>query len=352
MVNLANSLTQTTSRTFLTLLLSLAALVPLAEPAAAAFPGQPGPIAFQSTRAGGLSIWLVNPDGSGLRQFTPGDANRNSRLRQYEPAISPSGGRVAYVASQEVKGNTWRNLFVKGIGVRALNNPGGKVLRSPSPRPIESVAFAPGGRRLVFSAVPRRGGPDFELFTVRLGGRGLRQLTHNRVQDIEPTVSRRGLIAFAQVLERDKPGLAVFGPSNIALIKPSWRGRRLLTKVASRRGEDRNPTFAPFGNRLAYERDFPSRSKPGRILETGLNSKATRALFIGVSGGSSRFDEPHNPVFSPSGKTVVFDRTFTDEWGLITNADLYEIGRDRRGLRFVSGLEEHYETEADWGRRR
>jgi Tol biopolymer transport system component len=333
----------------LALLLMLAVLAPLADDAGAAFPGGPGPIAFQSTRAGGLSVWLVNPDGGGLRQFTPGDNSRNPRVRQYAPAISPNGRRVAYVASQERNGKTWRNVFVKGIGVRALNNPGRRVLRHPSPRPIESVAFAPGGRRLVFSAVPRRGGPDFELFTVRIGGGGLRQLTHNRVQDIEPNVSRRGLIAFAQLWDRGRPPLALFGRSNIALIRPGWRGRKLLTHTG-RNGEDRDPAFAPAGNRVVHGRDFRDRSKPGRIMEADLNSNRSRAVFIGVDG-RNRLDEPQSPAISPDGKTIVFARTFNDEWGQITNADLYEIGRDRQGLRYVTGLDGEYDTEPDWGAR-
>jgi Tol biopolymer transport system component len=332
------------------MLLTLAALAPLADHATATFPGRPGPIAFQSTRAGGLSIWLVNPDGSGLRQFTSGDSSRNPRVRQYAPAISPNGRRVAYVSSQERNGRIWRNLFIKGIGVRALNNPGRKVLRHPSPRPIESVAFAAGGHRLVFSAVPRRGGPDFELFTVRLGGASLRQLTHNRVQDIEPTVSRRGLIAFSQLYDRGRPPLALFGHSKIALIRPGWRSRRLLTHTG-RDGEDRDPSFAPAGDRVVHGRDFRTRSKPGRIMEANLSSNRSRAVFIGVDGRNG-FDEPHNPAFSPSGRTIVFDRTFSNEFGQITNPDLFEIGRDGRGLRYVTGLEGEYDTEPDWGARR
>lgn len=338
----------TAARWLSALLLVLVALTPLADQASAAFPGRPGPIAFQSTRAGGLSIWLVNPDGAGLRQLTPGGGDRKPRLRQYGPAISPSGRRVAYVGSQETGGRIWSNLFVKGIGVRALGNPGRKVLRHPSPRLIESVAFAPDGRHLVFSAVPRHGGPDLELFMVQLGGRGLRQLTHNRVQDIEPTVSPSGLIAFAELYERRRPPLALFGRSNIALIRPGWRDRTLLTFAARGGGEDRNPSFAPSGNWVAHERSFPNSASPGQINEAHLHSHRSRTLFVGVpdSGG---FDEPHNPAYSPAGNSVIFDRTVRDSIGQITNPDLFEVGRDGKGLRYVTGLPGEYDTEPDWG---
>jgi Tol biopolymer transport system component len=333
----------------LALVITSGALASLADPTSAAFPGRPGPIAFQSTRAGGLSVWLVNPNGSGLRQFSEGGGGgRKPRLRQYSPAVSPNGRRIAYVSSRVTGNGVWSNLFVKGIGVRGLNNPGVKVFRRPSPRGIESVAFAPGGRRVVFSAVPRGGGADFEIFTIRFDGRALRQLTHNQVQDIEPTFSRSGLIAFAQLHDRGRPPGALFGRANIAVIRPGWRGRQLLTFAARGGGEDRNPSFAPFGSWVAYERTFPDRRSPGQINETRLGSHRSRTLFVGrpEPGG---FDEPHNPAYSPDGDSVVFDRTVYDAIGQITNPDLFQVERSGKAVHYVTGLQGEYDTEPDWG---
>ena len=57
------------------------------EPAAA-FPGQNGKIAFESSRDGGLpEIYVVNPDGSGQTRLT------NSPDVDSEPAFSPDGRR-------------------------------------------------------------------------------------------------------------------------------------------------------------------------------------------------------------------------------------------------------------------
>jgi Tol biopolymer transport system component len=326
------------------LLLVLTALAPLADPAEAAFPGRPGLIAFQSTRASGLGIWLVKPGGSGLRQFTVGGGgDRKPRLRQYAPAFDPSGRRVAYVASQDVGGRTLRNLFVKGVRVRAIDDPGRQVLRRPSPRAIESVAFAPGGGRLVFSAVPRRGGPDYDLFTVRLDGGGLRQLTRNRTQDIEPTVSSKGLIAFTQMLERDKPSLALFGPSNIALIRPGWRNPRVLTDAGTRGREDRSPSFSPSGHRIVYERNLSRRKQ--QIREAAVRSRRSHAIIA-----SDRWYEYHNPAFSPAGNRIVLDGAFSSDTYFL-NPDLYVIGRNGRSTRSVTGLAEEFDTDPDWGPR-
>jgi len=317
------------------------ALVPAT--ASAAFPGQPGPIAFQSTRAGGLSIWLVEADGAGLRQFTPGGGgDRKPRALQYAPSISPDGRRLAYVGAETRNGRTWANLFVKGIGVRALNEPGKPVLRRPTARRIQSVAFDGSGRRLIFSAVPSGGG-DFELFSVRIDGGGLRQLTRNDLQDIEPAASRGGLIVFTQLFQPGSPPQALFGRSNLALLRPGSRVARPLTRGQD---ENRDPDFAPSGTRVVYEHYSRAGSGAGRIDELALRSLRARTIFRG-SRGETGFDDPHSPAFSPAGEDVVFDRTVRDELGQITNPTLFVLGGD--GLRAILDSNGEYDTDPSWG---
>jgi len=311
--------------------------------ASASFPGEPGPIAFQSTRAGGLSVWLVEPDGHGLRQFTPGGGgDRKPRAFQYAPSIAPDGRRLAYVGAETRNGKTWSNLFVKGIAVRALNEPGKSILRHPTSRRIESVAFDGSGHRLVFSAVPSGGG-DLELFGVRIDGGGLKQLTRNQTQDIEPSVSRGGLIVFTQLLERGSPAQALFGRSNLALIRPSGGAARPLTHGPN---ENRDPDFAPSGTRVVYEHYSRSGSGAGRIDELAIRSLRSQTIFSG-SRQETTFDDPHNPAFSPSGEELVFDRTVRDDLGQIVNPTLFVLdGDELRGILDSNG---EYDTDPNWG---
>jgi Tol biopolymer transport system component len=321
------------------------ALLTLVAPgsAPAAFPGQPGPIAFQSTRAGGLSVWLIQPDGSGLRQFTPGGGgDRKPRALQYAPSISPDGRRLAYVGAETRSGQTWSNLFVKGIGVRDLKKPGRPILRQPTRRRIESAAFAASGRRLVFSAVAPDGG-DFELFSVRIDGGGLRQLTRNDIQDIEPSASRGGLIAFTQLSARGRPPLALFGRSNLALIRP---GHPVALALTHGQDEKRDPDFAPSGKRIVYEHYPRSGSGAPRIDELDLRSLRPHTIFKG-SRQESAFDNPHSPAFSPAGEDLVFDRTVRDELGQIVNPSLFVL--DGGGLRALLDSNGEYDTEPNWG---
>jgi Tol biopolymer transport system component len=330
----------------LTALLALAlAAVAVPASAPAAFPGEPGPIAFQSTRAGGLSIWLVEADGGGLRQFTPGGGgDRKPRAFQFAPSISPDGRRLAYVGAETRSGRTWSNLFVKGIGMRALNRPGTPALRHPTPRRIESVAFDGSGRRLIFSAVPAGGG-DLELFSVRTDGGGLQRLTRNRIQDIEPSASRGGLVVFTQLFERGRPAQALFGRSNLALIRPGWSAARPLTHGPD---ENRDPDLAPSGTRVAYEHYPRAGSGAGRIDELALRSLRSRTVFDGSRQGTA-FDDPHSPAFSPSGRDLVFDRTVRDDLGQIVNPTLFLLGGD--GPRAILDSNGEYDTDPSWGPR-
>lgn len=325
-------------------LLAVALLALTPHTAAATFPGAPGPIAFQSTRAGGLSIWIVDAGGGGLRQVTlGGGGGRRPTLSQYSPSISPDGRRLAYVGAEERDGHTWRNLFVKPIGVRDPKRPGHPVLRRPTLRAINSLAFA-SNRRLVFSAVPAGGG-DLELFSVGTNGHGRRQLTRNDIQDIEPAVSASGRIAFTQMLQHGRPERALFGRSNLALLIPGRGAPRRLTHGPN---EDRDPDFAPSGRSLVYEHYSLTGSGAGRIAELTLSSKRPQTIFAG-SRQETTFDDPHSPALSPSGTELVFDRTVSDEFGQISNPSLYAIGTDGSDLRTLLDSNGEYDTDPSWG---
>jgi Tol biopolymer transport system component len=332
-------------RAFAALLASALMTIVAPGSASAAFPGEPGPVAFQSTRAGGLSIWLVEPDGGRLRQFTPGGGgDRKPRAFQYAPSISPDGRRLAYVGAETRGGQTWSNLFVKAIGVRALNEPGRAILRRPTLRRIESVAFDGSGRRLIFSAVPADGG-DFELFNIRIDGSGLEQLTRNEIQDIEPSASRGGLVAFTQLFEPGSPPRALFGHSNLALIRPGWRAARPLTHGPD---ENRDPDFAPSGTRVIYEHYSRSGSGAGRIDELTLRSLRSHTIFKG-SRQETAFDDPHSPAFSPSGEELVFDRTVRDDLGQILNPTLFLLGGAGSDPQAILDSNGEYDTDPSWG---
>lgn len=58
-------------------------------------------IAFASDRSGELEIWVVRPDGSGLKQVTSGPGSKTW------PAWSPDGKQILYTGSREGKQGLW-----------------------------------------------------------------------------------------------------------------------------------------------------------------------------------------------------------------------------------------------------
>lgn len=58
-------------------------------------------IAFASDRSGELEIWVVRPDGSGLKQVTSGPGSKTW------PSWSPDGKRILYTGSHEGRQGLW-----------------------------------------------------------------------------------------------------------------------------------------------------------------------------------------------------------------------------------------------------
>ncbi len=119
---------------------------------------------FESTLAGVFSIYLINPDGSGLRRLTP-DASNNE-----QGSWSPDGQKIVF--SSDRAGHL--DLYVtdpSGVPpIRLTATPSGGYYQSH---------FSPDGRWIVFQGRPDNGETRDHLYvvtmsdlSVALGGRG------------------------------------------------------------------------------------------------------------------------------------------------------------------------------------
>jgi len=127
-----------------------------------------GPIAFSSNREGSFKIFLMEPDGSDVRRLD----RSASHLAELEPAWSPDGGRLAFVALRDPPiGN--QEVYVvdaDGGGTRRVTAYWGRDV-SPSWSPDGRIAFTRGPS--AFRA---------EVWVVNADGSALRQLTTTAVQ--------------------------------------------------------------------------------------------------------------------------------------------------------------------------
>ena len=186
---------------------------------------------------GGIGAFLLYRDlGSStepaaLRRLVPLTSDPG---REIDPAISPDGTRVAYLAS----GESGYDLFVRGIdGSAALRLTG-------DGRAKGHLAWSPSGDRLAFVAaegnaaaiyiLPSSGGEARKLIDLPAWSFGLDWSPDGRT------------LAYADSAPGDKPG--------IVLLDIETRARRPIARGAASNG-DTKPVYSPDGARLAFLRN-------------------------------------------------------------------------------------------------
>ena len=313
---------------------------------------------------------LIAPDGTGGRHLT-----RDGAFEQL-PSWSPDGRRIAFFRTSadgrrstvrvvDVGGRTladvvapaptghgsrpaWtrdgkRLLLVTSGALRVVRVADGRVTRIVPPPAAKGVTgpadWARDGRLLLSGHMTLT---DRELYTIRPDGAGLRRLTHNAVDDRDPSWSPDGRrIVFVR-------------PGGIHVARADGRG---VAQLTSRRG-DAGPAWSPDGRRIAFTRD-------GRVWLMDADGRRERALagattlgssvswspdgsrivlsdrgsvyVVDVAGGRrtqlTRFDLDLAPAWSPDGSRIVFsayrdERYFRDPeaWGL------FEVAADGSGF--------------------
>ena len=126
---------------------------------------------------GGAQVAVVNPDGSGFRELTSGPNNNAF------PSMSPDGRRFVY-----------RTFGPDGEGLRIMDIETKRV--TPIAGGYDNFPlWSPRGDLIMFS---RQAEGDYEIWTIKPDGTGLRQLTHTRGNDAHMAWSPDGAhIVFA-----------------------------------------------------------------------------------------------------------------------------------------------------------
>jgi Tol biopolymer transport system component len=163
-------------------LLGLAALI-AASPAQAAFPGAPGPIAYSHSTAGETG------DTGGLLAHGPRRKDAPRRLTEDPDDGSPSysaNGRLIVFSSNRDPGDA------RGSHIYVMNNDGSGVRQLTGGDFYDSnPSFSPDGKSVVFD---RSGFQDraTHIFGVSLDGSGLRQIGDDAGSDYDPVFTPNG----------------------------------------------------------------------------------------------------------------------------------------------------------------
>ncbi len=154
-------------------------------PAGAAFPGQNGKIAFTSERDGDAEVFVMDADGSDVRQLTHNEATPDDAAWDYSPDWAPDGDALVFVSDREdPEGDIYRMAADGSEQTRLTETP---FVTDYSP------SWSPNGRHIAFGST-RAGIDNPEVYRMRTDGSGLRRLTRTAdgVWDDNPEYSPDG----------------------------------------------------------------------------------------------------------------------------------------------------------------
>lgn len=285
----------------------------LADASRATSPGRNGRIAYMvQDGAGRWQVWVANPDLSGAKKLTHG------RSAGGWAVWSPSGKRLAFQsdfqtgrARRTPKHST--NLFV-------MNPDGSAVKRLTDSRGVSGdAAWSPDGSLIAFDSDRGSRKRFSAIYVMHANGRKLRRVTTPRhpFSDYKPRFSPDGTHL---VFTRTR-GTADFGPAALFTVRLDGSGLHQLTPY-SLHADDSD--WSPDGKQIVFE-GYPN-GPYGDIYTVSSTGGAPLNITHDTTGQA-------DPVWSPDGQKILFlDNGYVNGVGRTGLATMNPEGSNRKFL--------------------
>lgn len=200
-------------------------------------------IAFASTRSGAVEIWLLNIDGTGLKQVT------NIPEGACQPKWSPDGMRILFISP------CIRNLTkYPGASLFIINADGTNLTPLPGvPGGDYDPSWSPDGSQIAFTSLRKDGVPG--IFIMSLKDYSVKSLVEDETRAIyQPAWSPNG-----------KEIAYVNSDNRIWVMDVNGENRRVLT-VGSGDFISNDPSWSPDGSVVIYTRTVMSDTTGSTVL--------------------------------------------------------------------------------------
>ncbi|NDJ52665.1 MAG: protein kinase [Chloroflexi bacterium] len=231
-------------------------------------------LAFVSDRTGNFDLYLIDIDGSNLRQLTSNERDDLS------PSWAPDGDRIVYSAQTSATTRDIALLRVDGQVIDQLTSDAGQNI---------DPDWSPDGQWIAFAS--DRDGSDYEIYLMRSDGSELTQLTNNSLDDFKPRWSPDSQRISYHTEESD-------GQSNVYILERAGGAPLQLTNNSD---QDRWPEWSPQGFTLVYVSSHQLLLGDNALFLVDVNQgEGARAQLLQTVGS----DE--DPAWSGSGSEIAF----------------------------------------------